>query len=80
MIEKEGDTFVYRDSKGQEVDPAELRQALETALSHPEQPLSEFVWLFHPGCGGVINGSSGKYRCQECGGVFEQAELRKLVK
>ena len=46
MIEKENGGFVYRDSGGQEVDPEELREALETALSHPEQPLSDFVWLF----------------------------------
>jgi len=58
----------------------ELRLALETALSHPEQQLSDCVLLFHFGCGGIINGASGKYQCRECGGVFEQAELRKMVK
>lgn len=77
MIEKENG-FVFREPL--EVNPNERRQALETALSHPEKPLSDYVGLFHPNCGGLINGCLGKYQCAECKGVFGHGRVADLVK
>src|SRR3954447_3648858 len=54
------------------------QKALEEALDHPENPIDEYVLIFHPECGGIITGI-GEFRCDECGLQFSVEELRDVL-